>query len=314
MMTTLYFELIKAFDRPGEKGVWVLYGADPLEGGSYESATARAMRPSTRADVVIWGSVTPYGTGYVVQSYLAVTRLAERRSVRPEFWRVARNLSDGARIEIGLGLPGHFYDFEPFRVSDDLVQKFSSPDGMPLYGSAKGGEVVGHVDGTFTFGTILRDSIRIRLDKNGLSGWIHLTDFDRENIQANQFCQALLRYLRGDWQGARTALLGIVERPDLPSSILVDSLILLGVTEEKMGQSGLQRFERAFEINSYNRTGAQFLILGRLSEMQRRGPGEEASAIGRSVLDFIRDTAALYPPGDPWIERARQFAAAEQRP
>ncbi|HEV7321966.1 MAG TPA: hypothetical protein VGO04_25460 [Ensifer sp.] len=310
MMTTLYFELLKSFDRQGEKGVWVLYGKVPLENGTYRAAIARASLPSARADVVVWGNVTPYGQDLVVQSYLAVTPIADERSVRPELWRVERETARG-RLAVELGLPSRFYDFEPFRVPANLVQKYDSPAGVPIYSEAQGGKRLGHITDAFTFSVVQENAIRVRALDGKLAGWIHLTDLYRSDLQANEFCQSLLRYMRGDWEGARAALDAFSRRSDLPSAIRIDSLILLGVTEEKQGVSGLPAFEQAFALNPFDRASAQYLILGRLSEMQRRGAGEGASAMRQSTAEFIKVSQELFPPEDAWLRSAQQFLSAE---
>ncbi|MGO8316053.1 hypothetical protein ACC848_05575 [Rhizobium johnstonii] len=306
MMTTLYFELLKSFDRKGEKGVWVLYGKEPLDDGTYGAAIARASLPSARADVVVWGNVTPYGQDLVVQSYLAVTPIADERAVRPELWRVERETTRG-KLAVELGLPGRFYDFEPFRVPANLVQQYSSPAGVPIYSEARGGSRLGHITDAFTFSFIKDDAIRVQATNGNLTGWVHLTDLYRADLQAKEFSQALLRYMRGDWEGARVALDSFSKRDDLPSAILIDSLILLGVTEEKRGVSGLPDFQRAFALNTFDRASAQYLILGQLSEIQRRGEGEGASAMRTSVTKFIKNSTDLFPPGDSWLISAEQF-------
>lgn len=313
VMTTLYFEFTKAFDNRGEKGVWILYGNEPLEGDSYDAAIRRASLSSARADVVVWGNVTPYGKDLVVQSYLAVTPISEERTVRPEIWRLVRNKDGEGQIALEVGLPRLFYDFEPFGVPADLVQKYRSPDGVPLYSDPHGEKIVGHIDGAFVFIGFAEDSVELRLD-SGTEGWVHLTDLHREGIQANGFSQALFRYLRGDWSGAEAAFERILALPDLPQGIRVDSLLLLGSAIERRGRSGLKYFNDAFMSSPYDRASAQYLILGYLSEMTRSGPDENTAAMRQAVSKLIGETTKLFPQGDPWIALAQQFVAEASKP
>ena len=267
--TTLYFELMKGFTNQAEKGVWIVYGREPLADGTYEAAIDRASLPSNRADIVIWGSVTAYGDGQVVQSFLGVTPIIDERKVRPEIWQIEKKVNNGLAVAIEIGLPKQFYDFEPFSVPNALIQKYRSLKGVPLYSLPSGGSVIGHVDGAFTFSSDNREnSIKVSLD-SGASGWVHLTDLYREKIQASEFSQGLLRYLRGDWVGARDLFQEIVEIPDLPQSIRIDALLLLGAAEERLGNSGVNNFRHAYQINPFNKVSAQYLIMGELSEISR---------------------------------------------
>ena len=303
VMTTLFLDLSESFKSLGspEKGVWILYGREPLRTDTHEEALLAATIPSIRADLAVWGKASSYGNGVVIQSYVSVTPLAAQREVRPEEWTLSGNI-DGHPISLEIGLPHLFYDFEPFSLPNEVVEKYASPAGLPLYKERVGNDIVGYAKGAFSFDEIEADSIRIRTDA-GVVGWLHFTGLGQEHVQANDFTRALIRYMRGDWRGAAEAFEGLLARPDLPQAVRVDSLLYAGATEERLGESGVSHFQAAYNLNPLDRSSTQYLIMGTLNQLLRQGRVTDDER--RSLTQLVRTAGILLPPDDPWLTSVR---------
>ena len=305
VMTTLFFEITKAFAArsPIEKGVWILYGHEPLEQETHDAAIRESSWPSVRADIVVWGSIRNYGDGIIVQSFLTITPLADERQVRPEIWSVHTTGRTDKTAKLKIGLPRRYYEFEPFRLSDDAIQKYFSPNGVPLYSSRNDGELVGFARGAFRIYTSENGGIQLE-GSQGVRGWARLPELAEVDIQAITFSQSLIRYMRGDWRGAISALSNIAKAPETPQALRIDSLIYAGIAKEKIGQSGRSEFEKAYAINRLNGTSARYVIMGRISDIERlRRTGDIDSVVAgvRDLSRFIDSTRALFSLDDVWL-------------
>ena len=173
VMTTLFFEVSRAFTGPARKGVWILYGREPLPELTHRAAILASSWSSVRADVAVWGTATPYGDGVAVQIFLTITPLSEQREVRPEIWSLP--VADGDALS--LELPRRYYEFEPFALPSELLQAYASPEGVPLYATATGDRVVGHARGAFYFRDYSENGVLLKPRRNRIMPCTKVTEW-----------------------------------------------------------------------------------------------------------------------------------------
>lgn len=311
VMTTLFYDLSRAFDSQSatQKGVWILYGREPLDAASHDAAVRAASWPSVRADVAMWGRATPYDDDIVVQSFLTITPLAAQRSVRPEVWTVRMTGGPEETVDLTVGLPGRYYEFEPFVLPRELVKTYTSPEGVPLYDSENGDKIVGYSSGTFRF-LKYKDEGLLLSSPSGITGWARLPPLPSEGAHALVFAQGVIRFMRGDWAGASGAFRSVLQDRDTPSALRVDTRILLGMAMEQGGRSGLEQFEAAYAANRLDRRVARFMIMGRLSKIEKALARDDDQAVRRQweVLDgFLKKARILFPSNDEWLAKVERL-------
>jgi hypothetical protein len=319
VMTTLFFEVSRAFDAPSgaPKGVWILYGRERLSEQSHRTAIAAATWPSVRSDVVLWGRATPYSDGVVVQSFLTITPLAAQRHVRPHVWSLSVEPPEtvrGAAVDVSVGVPRLYYEFEPFVLPGTLVQAYTSPEGIPLFASQTGGAIVDYARGAFYYVAFASEGVLLRSSR-GVEGWARLPPLPKKSSHAIAFAKGAIRVLRGDWPGAIPALQEVLADPTVPRALEIDARLLLGLANEQLGGSGLSPFEQAYALNRLDRTAASYVIMGTLSQIgqaRRRGDAAAAQAGWRTLARFAQETSALFPPNDRWFGDVRRLFPASQ--
>jgi len=273
-----------------------------LQASTHQAAIRAASWPSVRADIVVWGRASRYGDGIVVQSFLAVTPLIEQRTVHPEVWTLMAR-TNGEPVRLSIGLPRHYYEFEPFVLPASQVQAYTSPGGVPLYSSPTGGAVVGHAGGAFSFVEFTRDGVK--LDADHVQGWARLPPVPGSGRHAIRFAQAMVRFLRGDWAGAAADFSAVVADADVPRALKLDSQLLRGMTNEQRGRSGAADFESAYRSNPLDQVAARCVIMGRLSAMQRMSDAAERAAGREALTAFVAKTTPLFVADDPWLAAVR---------
>jgi hypothetical protein len=305
VMTTLYFEITKAFQYTGDlaKGVWILYGHNKLPQANHDAAIAAAKWPSVRADMVLWGKITPYGEGVVVESFLTITPLVQQREVRPEVWTVQIDVA-GRAYTVSKESPALYYEFEPFKIPDEAVLEYSSPRGIPLYSAPRGGYIVGYTGEKFTFRDF-RDEAVMLASRNGVIGWADLPKLSDRSIDAVSFSKGLIRFYQGNWLGAIEMFKDVEGNERAPQSLVIDAQIYMGIAYEKLGRSGRELFAKAYGLNRLNRDAASYLAMSMLNQVNRSmslGDERKASALMDDLSGLIQQVRMLYPADDPWFQ------------
>lgn len=302
--TSVYFDVIKAFraiDTP-DKGGWILYGQEPVAKPTHDAVLATASWPSVHADLAVWGQVQPYGDGVVLQLYLSLSPLIQKRKVRPELWHLKLLDADGVLHEIKRDLPGRFYTFEPLPLTRQAIVQFSTPQGIKLYATRNGNTVIGAVGEVMRFHEIQDEALLITTD--GKRGWVRSRAITEPESEAMNFVKGMVRLLRGDWRGARQSFTAVLADSASPQELRIDAMIYKGLAQEKSGLSGRSEFEEAVQLNRLDRYAAAYLLMSHLAEVGRLQQSSDPAALSRALgaaRERIASSRMLFPADDPWI-------------
>ena len=311
VMTTIYFELSKAFASNGtrEKGALIIYGREKLSQQSHEAAIEFTRWPSTSADLVIWGNTIEYGENIVVPMSLTITPLTEKREVRPELWSIQSQTLNGESVNLSVGLPRLYYDLEPIVLPKSLVKAYKHPRGIPLYNSKTDGKIEGYAGDFFTFIKFSPEAVKLHA-KEGIEGWARLPQLPDTNNHSIAFSKGMVRYLRGDWKGAVEQFQIVLENSDTPASLRIDTKILIGISKEQLGSSGVDYFKSAYSDNRLDRISAKYVMMGYISEIKKAHNKKDTKSENsnrKKLSSFVASASKLYSRTDPWIQKINQL-------
>jgi hypothetical protein len=271
---------------------------------SFEIATREALNIGTLAHLVLWGKTYEIGEGAVVQPYLSVTGLTARRQEKPERWAIG--VKDGDRVaSLELGLPSDNYAFEPIVIKKQILETYRSISGLPIYADRSWKTRIGMVGPAFRAREYQRDAVR--LTSGPVSGWVPLPLLSDHPTEVAGFSSALVRVLRGDWNGAVQLLDEVLRNPSLRRGLRVDAELLRGLAEERRGRSGRLMFERALALNSLNAPTIQYLAMERIERCVK----ELTRCTDEHVADIaalLKSNAYLFASNDQWFINANSAA------
>lgn len=289
----------------------------------HDEAIRRANEMGS-TQLVLWGKAWPWREYVVVQPYLSVvgppreldpqvricctnTRGIDR--IRPftkdgewRIWEIAEDDANGDARKLYIDrFPRELYDLPQISLDANDVEQFRSLAGLPIYAN-NNGRVGRLLDGVTTDSSIkalqhvgewtLVDEPR---------GWIKLPVVDAGQIV--EFIGGLMHFLRGNWERARTSFEAVAQDEAGSSSVRVDAALLLAATEYRLDAScgGCQQaIDIAKGINPYSVTTARFELMARIAQ---GGPGNEVA----TLLAELTENRALFPPEDPFTQRAVEF-------
>ena len=268
---------------------------------SYVEAEALAHQQSEdEPQIVLWGRAWRYGPGNVVEAFLFIRNDTSPVGPSSSLWRVA--MPDGTTV--GVGVPRRQVDFRPIVLRSDLLAELKDPGGLKLYANSTGDTVLGATGEYFRALQQGPDSAEVVLP-NHTTGWVRLPNLSKERSEVVQFSGALVRIFRQDWLGARQLFLKVVDNPNAPTAVKIDSYLYLALAEDKSGGDPYSWLQKAYELNPYSKTVVQYVCMSHLSalskmkESDRRGDkGNEQRRTLQKLLDVAQP---LFPPNDAWI-------------
>jgi hypothetical protein len=253
--------------------------------------------------IVLWGRAWHYGSGNVVEAFLLIRNNATP-ALASDLWKVSTR--DGTAV--GVGIPSRQIDFKPIVLRSDLLAEMKGPGGLKLYASPKDDTVIGEVAVNFRALQQGPDTTKVILP-NGTKGWVRLPNLSREDSEVVHFCGALVRVLRQDWPGAKELFLKVVNNPNAPTTVKIDSYLYLAVTEDKSGGDPFSWLRKAYQLNPYSKTVVQYICMGHLSALSRMNETERKGSKGnderRSLIQVLKTTQPLFPSDDAWIRTVK---------
>jgi hypothetical protein len=211
-----------------------------------------------------------------------------------------------------VGVPRRQVDFRPIVLRPDLLAELKDPSGLKLYARPSGTEILGTVGDYFRALQQGPDSAQVILP-DGTTGWVRLPNLSRDRSEVVHFAGALVRIFRQDWAAAKELFLKVVNNPNAPAAVKIDSYLYLAVADGRSGGDSDQWLRRAYELNPYSKTVVQYMcinhleVLSRMSEAERKG---EKGAQQRRLLDqILESTQALFPHDDGWIKSVKALSA-----
>lgn len=278
----------------------LLWDTKPLKELTHEVAFRRATDIGTLTHLVLWGTAIQYGEGVVVQSYLTVSPLEVEREFRPQVLLLSLNTTKGEKT-LTFDIPSLHYNFRPVVLQKNIVDKYQTITGIPIYADNNFKKVVGSIGLEFRALKYQNDAVFLR--SGGTTGWVELPELWNSHSEIVSFTSAIIRIFRGDWLGARELLQKVIENTNTPQAILIDAQIFNGIIEEKLGNSGVSYFLSAFNLNKFNKVGAQYVIFGLLAEKLRLDKEKiNSDDISKKLLEFINEVKYLFPDSDTWLQ------------
>jgi hypothetical protein len=272
----------------------VLWDDKPLSPHTHDQAV-RAARDSA-ADLVLWGTASRYGSGVVVQSYLTMPA-----SDQPRIWEVTVGGADGA-ARIGIDVPRLRYEFRPIVLTRAVVDSYTSPEALKLYASTTSTEATGSVGNAFT--ALEQGGSVARVESNGTRGWIRLPSLSASRTEVVDFTGGIIRMFRADWDGAARLFQNVIANPATPTTLQLDAHLYRGAALERAGLDGTADFQRARELNPYERTMVSYLLMSRVAALSRMAASDPArSAVIADGRRLVAANQYLFPGDDPWLKR-----------
>ena len=215
----------------------VIWDENPLERPSHADAEQAGALDQISADMVLWGKAYAYGGGVVVQSHLTFSDGNLRRRARPEQWNIHVPTGDGG-VELTADVPARRYTFEPIVLGSDVVARYSAPAALKIYSAKEGGAELGTLNAQL-FKARQHEGDNVLVVSNPgpaqVKGWVRLPRLSASRVEVVDFVGGLIRVMRADWNGARTLIKRVVENTHTPTALRIDSLLYLGLLDEKQG-------------------------------------------------------------------------------
>jgi hypothetical protein len=272
---------------------------------SYAEAEALARtQTEDEPQIVLWGRAWRYGGGNVVEAFLSIRSDAKPAVFKSDLWNVS--MPDGTAV--GVGVPRRQVDFRPIVLRPDLLAELKDPSGLKLYASPSGDVILSPVGDYFRALQQGPDSAQVILP-DGTKGWVRLPNLSRERSEVVHFAGALVRVFRQDWSGARELFVKVVNNPNAPAAVKIDSYLYLAVAEDKSGGDPDPWLRKAYELNPYSKIIVQYMCmshlatLSRMSENDRRG--DKGAQRRRLLNQILETTQPLFPRDDGWIRSVK---------
>ena len=119
--------------------------------------------------------------------------------------------------------------------------------------------------------------------------------------QTSSFTKAVLKYLRGDWQGASQDFDLILKDSDVPQAVRIDCAIYSGVAKIRLGGEGQYLFEMAYKENPYNRVSAQYVMMGLVAKVFAGGSRQYLAALRSVLKKHYEQSKPRFDNNDPWL-------------
>jgi hypothetical protein len=249
--------------------------------------------------IILWGRAWQYGPGNVVEAFLLI-RSDVAPSLESDLWKVSTQ--DGTAV--GVGIPRRQVDFKPIVLRADVLAELKDPRGLKLYAGPQGNTVLGMVGENFRALQQGPDTTQVILP-NGTKGWVRLPNLSREHSEVVHFCGALVRLLRQDWLGAKDLFLKVVNDPNTPATVKIDSYLYLAVAEDKSGGDPHSWLRKAYKLNPYSKTVIQYICMSHLAALSRMNEADRSGNKGndqrRLLNQVLESTQPLFPSDDAWI-------------
>jgi hypothetical protein len=245
----------------------------------------------TESSLVLWGEVMQYGPGVIVTPNLVIVAGREPVSTQ-EKWVVAT-----AHEKLELALPNVSYQFSPLLLSSEVVEKYSRPNQLRVC-AEKTMDCKGPLLGiSFRSLKIDGDFALVRYSGSGV-GWVALPDLSEAQGEVINFTAAVISYLRGDFEQAKT-LFEKVRDSDANSLVRNDAGLLAGVSGFRLNGS-LDALRASHNQDVYSRYAVQALVMADIARAADTS-GDVRSGYATEAGQLLISYRNLFAPNDVWL-------------
>lgn len=250
---------------------------------------------------VLWGKCWLFADGVAVQTYLTLPSYEDYRSERNEVWKIS--IAGASNVyEFLVDAPSRRYELPVIIVPTPVVQKYSTPDGMPIYSDITRTTIITHLgsDGVYDFKALEHrgDFTKIRTDK--AVGWLYLPALSQANTQLIDFVSGVIRMFRSDYSGALESFSNVTESSD-SMYIRRDSLLFSTLAKAKLGRSCHSTAQGAVQLNPFSTTSVKYLVMCDLEELKMEKSLERRSVIASNILTTVSIYRKLFSDNDEWM-------------
>jgi hypothetical protein len=263
------------------------------------------------AQMVVWGKAYPLGIGSSVMAYLTLPTIRDSRLRQFEWWKLTFNIS-GKDYDVAADIPTRQYAFEPIFLTDNLVQSYSTIDGLPIYRRKNGKREIGTVASASELFALQweGESVRVRTDK--VTGWLRLPYISR-TTEVVDFVGGLMRIFRADWDGALELLSRVASNPKTPTELRIDSYLLMARANYQLGHDHQPYLLEAEKFDRFSQRIVRYRVMGMLAGLKTSDLGglvDKAAA----TKEYLEAHAHLFSADDGWLPACRQLLAAITKP
>lgn len=284
------------------------------------SATPLEAAKSTGVQLILDGSVFAYGAGgAVVTTRLYITAPTDQ-DLSAQTWTLnvgasnvgsAQSPSSGVLTLENDIFPERILQFVSIPLKGDDLKTFESAGLLQVHQGSPTGPVIGEVGDNFRAFQQSGTVAQITTD-TGLKGYLILPRVTPELVEVASFTGGVIRVMRGDWNGA-VSLFGDLERSErTPTSLKVDSLLLIAHCLEKLDKSGSEFVERAAALSPSAPRVLKYKVMVTTSQIMRllkSGQTEAARGLNPVLASAIDNVALVSAKDDEWVEKARKVAS-----
>lgn len=282
-------------------GGMIIWGDKPLTDFSAEAAEKAAKDPEVDAQLVLWGEASTYADGVIVNAHLSLVN--SDNATYSKLWQVTYA---PAAIDIHLGFPSEHYTFMPIVLDPSIVALYRNPGALKIYSDKSLRKPVGAFTGN-DFTAIRHEPDGEWLSEPTPGGWVPLPKLSSVPSEISDFTGAMIRIYRADWLGAKSLLNNVYKNNSISNSLRIDTLLLLGLIEEKQNLSGSKYFGEAFELNPLYKSSAAYLIMGAYSDYIRKANNHvrDSSLVERMGI-LLKTNRYLFDQDDEFFMRANE--------
>jgi len=286
----------------------IIWSADGLSDQKHQEAEALMQEWDLLAQIGLWGKVWHYGDGLIVQAYLSLPKYEDYRETVFDVW--SKDLSiDGKSYSFRVDIPRRRVMFAPFYLSKTFVRKFRNPLTISMLAMP-----ISEADEVGRLGSKIRalkfegNWVKVRSQRK--EGWVEIPAYSEEKTEVVDFVAAIIRVFRGDWKGAYHMLETVVENPNTPTSIKIDTLLIQTRMLDELGESSRGELIEALNLSPFSHKVAAYKLMWHISKLKtalEKGRKVDAMKESKEIELFLKDKEYLFTSGDPFIHEIKRL-------
>lgn len=280
----------------------------PLDEPEPAAAAEMAKKLDISAQHVLWGSVFPIDKMAVVTAYLTLPDYFDFRRRKNERWSLAVSQSV-ERLTITADVPQRHYEFEPIVLPTQFVELYSTPKALPIMQGKGSGSRFGYLGTVFRHCGSSGDYACVT--SAGKTGWVSLPALGKHKPEIVDFIGGIVRIYRSDWQGAIDLFANVVDNPDAPISLKIDSWLYIIRSKSELGLVADGEIDavmtRAVPSRAVIQYAAMHMIHRCFGEPEA---GRERAGCDEKNLLFLADLLhrkGVFAANDPWLASAQRL-------
>jgi hypothetical protein len=263
------------------------------------------------AHLILWGDIYNLEDGAIAQINLMPSKRWLDDPSRPDQWTLT--FPKGYQITSKIELPQ--LSFEPFRIWDGIIEDYDEISSVPIYDEALKNQV-GILTPDFQILELQDD--RAQVLSNGTKGWLDLV-LIREDTESRHFITGIILFLKSNWAEAIKYFKYVMRSSDdvvamldgnppksaVPEVVLIYSLLFSGLAEEKLGNSGIQSFQDALDLNPLRAESVKMIIMGYASDAIRNWNDATEREMELKISKMMDKYRHLFRQDDEWFKRVQ---------